>query len=531
MRKIIFILILVIFVLAAFISGCKQGNKFEEDDIQQSETMITNTCEPDTTHIPETDAFTENEPEVIVSLLFEAEDAVLEGLQTYASNDSGEQDINGRGYVGTWDTQDSKLIFHVEVPESGTYELEFLTAACGDESYNTVIVNDRTFFEGLYTKSSDFESSTMKVELQKGTNVVVVTSGWGFIYMDCMYVRSAEGIGPDVYSVEKTLTNKNASENTRRLMSFLADQYGKYTLSGQYNNDDGIDSPEVKELYKLTGKYPAIMGFDFVDYSPTRVQHGTESHQTEYAMQWYDMGGIVTFMWHWNAPKDLLDTEEQPWWRGVYTEATTFDLEKALNGEDTLGYELMLRDIDVIAAQLKILADKDIPVLFRPLHEASDGYFWWGAYGAQNYIKLWKLMYERLTDTHGLNNLIWVFNGQDADWYPGDEYVDIIAEDLYTKPYDYESHFNRFIKALDYTDTKKMIGLAEIGEIPDPDLMYEDNACWLFYIIWNDEYVVDKENKKISDKYNSLDHFIKVYENSRIITLDELPRLDIYPYN
>jgi len=107
--------------------------------------------------------------------------------------------------------------------------------------------------------------------------------------------------------------------------------------------------------------------------------------------------------------------------------------------------------------------------------------------------------------------------------------VDIIAEDIYTVPYDYESHYNQFDKALNYTSTKKIIGLAENGEIPDPDLMYEDNACWSFFIIWNDEYVVDKKSKTISDKYNELDHFIEVYNHSRIITMDELPNLDNYP--
>lgn len=523
MRRYILILLTVIIVLATFVSCCQQDNESEEGSLR-SEPAATDTYGSDTTPIPEAADFTKINTEI--KLLFEAEDAVLEGLDIY---DIGVQDISGSGFVGTWEAEESRLTFNVEVPEPGTYELEFITAGCGGESYNTVIVNDRTFYEALYTKSSNFESSTMKAKLEKGTNVISITTGWGYIYMDCMYVRSAEGISPDVYNVEKKLVNKNASENTRRLMSYLTDQYGKYTLSGQYNNDYGIDSPEIQELYKLTGKYPAIMGFDYVNYSPSRTQYGADSQQTEYAVQWYDMGGIVTFMWHWNAPKDLLDTEEQPWWRGFYTEATTFNLEKALNGDDSVGYEHLLRDIDVIAEQLKILADKDIPVLWRPLHEASGGWFWWGAYGADNYKKLWKLLYERLTDTHGLNNLIWIFNGQDAQWYPGDDYVDIIAEDIYTVPYDYESHFNHFNQALGYTDTKKVIGLAENGAIPSPDLMYEDNACWSFFITWNDEYVVDKQNKKISDKYNELDHFIDVYNHSRIITLDELPKLDNYP--
>lgn len=466
----------------------------------------------------------------IAGALYEAEDATLEGLQACSeANRNGMMAKSGSGYVGIWDSDQSRLIFHVDAPSAGIYELSFLTAACDGESYNTVIVNDRTFYDVLYTGSREFAPSGMLANLKKGPNVIVVEAGWGGFYLDSLTIKPAKGIRPDVYRVEKLLNNDSASDHTRRLMSYLADQYGEHTLAGQYNSDAGILSPEVRELYKLTGKYPAIMGFEMCDYSPSRVEHGAKTNQTENALAWAEKGGIVTFVWHWNAPKDLLDSEEHPWWDGYRTDATTFDLEKALNGEDSEGYDLILRDIDAIAKQLKVLADQDIPVLWRPLHEGSGGWFWWGGYGPENYKKLWRLMYTRLTDTHGLNNLIWVYNGQSADWYPGDQYVDIIAEDTYTRPRDYESHFNLFTRAAGYTGTHKIIGLSENGAIPDPDLLYADNACWSFFITWNDLFVVDPDSNRISDEYNTLSHFIKVYHHDRIITLDELPDLDTYP--
>lgn len=464
--------------------------------------------------------------ETLVDLIYEAEDAELEALKRYDKDaDENIKNISG-GYVGKLDSDKSRIVFYVQVPKAGFYELAFCTAAINNESYNTVIVNERILYNTLYTKGADFALSTIKTKLEKGLNSVVVQKGWGYIYIDYLNVKSSEAIDSNVYCVEKGLVNKNATESTKRLFGYMVNQYGKYTLSGQYNNDLGIKSPEVKELYKLTGKYPAIMGFDFVDYSPTRVEHGTKSKQTQYAMQWHEMGGIVTFMWHWNAPKGLINSETAPWWKGFYTQATNFNLDDALNGRDSAGYDLIIRDIDVIAKQLRALAEKDIPVLWRPLHEACGGWFWWGAHGAENYKKLWKLMYNRLTGYHNLNNLIWVYSGEDKEWYPGDGYVDIIAEDAYTIPYDYDSRLNRFEKALNYTGKKTITGLSEIGSIPDPDLMYEENVCWSFFIIWNGEYVV--QDKKISDKHNSLEHFVKVFNHDRIITLDELPWYDDY---
>ncbi len=532
----VIIIIAALVAVAFFYSGMKSGMsepKIEEDvsfETSSDDADVLDTSPAPSSVVVFETADEEDDPSAEVDLLYEAEDATFDGLELFSGdNQDDPENASGNGYVGLFEKEDSRLTFNVEAPTSGMYELVFYTASDGQESYNTIIVNSRTFYEALFTKSTAFEKSAIKAELNEGRNTIIIEKDWGGVYIDCLRIRTAEGIRRETYDVAKTLTNPNASDHARRLMSYLADQYGKATLSGQYNNNDGIDSPEIQQLYELTGKYPAIVGFDFVDYSPTRTQHGTESRQTEYALQWYEMGGIVSFMWHWNAPKDLIDSDENPWWRGFYTDATTFDLNKALSGKDTDGYALILRDIDAIAEQINILADEDVPIIWRPLHEASGGWFWWGAYGADNYKKLWRLMYERLTDTHGLNNLIWVYNGQDAAWYPGDEYVDIIAEDIYTQPYDYESHYNRFESALQYTDQNKIVGLAENGVIPDPDLMYEDNACWSFFMTWNDLFVVDSETKKISDQYNTFEHFKEVYNHNKVITLDELPQLDNYP--
>ena len=69
-------------------------------------------------------------------------------------------------------------------------------------------------------------------------------------------------------------------------------------------------------------------------------------------------------------------------------------------------------------------------MLWRPLHEASNGDFWWGN-DKEAYKWLWKLMYERQTKYHKLNNLIWVWSAQNADWYVGDEYCDVLSCDVY----------------------------------------------------------------------------------------------------
>ena len=94
-------------------------------------------------------------------------------------------------------------------------------------------------------------------------------------------------------------------------------------------------------------------------------------------------------------------------------------------------------DIDRLAIELARLRAAGVTVLWRPLHEASghegDGWFWWGRKrtdgvpNAQAYVLLYRHMFDRLVNAHGLHNLIWVWNGQDPAWYPGDDVVDIVG--------------------------------------------------------------------------------------------------------
>lgn len=471
-----------------------------------------------------------------VETRYEAEDAQLIGLDvTTKMNDIEliKEAYSGTGFVGIWDNTDavsSRLSFAVTVEKAGRYELEFLSASPFGEKYNHVIVNEVLINDALVTQRGEsFLPSRVYADLKKGVNLVEITESWGWIYVDALNVREAESFDTSIYQVKKELINEKANDTTKRLMSYLVDQYGRQIISGQYQYSGGMISNEFKAVYEGTGRYPAIMGLDFIDYSPSRVERGSKSFSTEDAIAWDKAGGIVTFAWHWNAPKDLVNSTTTPWWKGFYTEGTTFDFAKAINGEDEEGYTLLLRDIDAIAIELKRLEEADVPVLWRPLHEASGGWFWWGAQGAEYYKKLWILLYERLTVKHQLNNLIWVWNGQGKAWYPGDQYVDMIGEDIYASKRDYGSQRSRFEAALAYTESNKMIALTENGVIPEPSQLFEERIVWASFATWNGEFTVLNDQPQLSSEYTELEQWVKVYNHPKVITLDELPNLKTYP--
>ncbi len=331
----------------------------------------------------------------------------------------------------------------------------------------------------------------------------------------------------DLYQVSKELSDKNASENTQRLYSFLCDIYGEKVLSGQVC-DKGMNGPEMEVIRETTGKTPAILSMDFMDDSPGHVTN-MEGKTTEYGIEWWEQGGILEYHWHWRTYDEYTKPGEQ-WYGTFYTKSTTFNLKNALSGKDNKGNAMLLKGIETIAAQIKILADKDIPILFRPLHEASGGWFWWGASGPEAYIELYKLIYDQLTNYYGLHNIIWIWNGQDAKWYPGDEYVDIVSYDSYPGKRVYTSQKKLFNQTQKVPSQNKMVYMSENGCVFRPDDAAKDSALWGCFITWQGEFIQKTVvgAPSLSEEYNEKDVLKEVYNSDRVLTLDELPDISKY---
>jgi mannan endo-1,4-beta-mannosidase len=126
--------------------------------------------------------------------------------------------------------------------------------------------------------------------------------------------------------------------------------------------------------------------------------------------------------------------------------------------------------------------------------------------------------------------MIWVWNGQDKSWYPGDEYVDIIGEDIYPGERVYTSQVARYIKAMSYTDSAKLIYLTENGCIFDPDLAIRDMAMWGMWCTWSGEFVAkDIGIHTLSEQYTEEEMLIKAYSHESVLTLEDLPDFTTYP--
>ncbi|MBD5141824.1 MAG: mannan endo-1,4-beta-mannosidase A and B [Ruminococcus sp.] len=297
-----------------------------------------------------------------------------------------------------------------------------------------------------------------------------------------------------------SLSNPNATKEAQALFDYICETYRNGIISGQQESTwMGSDQYEFDYIYEKTGKYPAIRGLDYMNDDFNGVN--------KRAADWYERGGIVTICWHCGC--DFGGS----WDECMKTEISDWD---AALTEGTPEYEKLIKGMDKGAEALSKLKDQNIPVLWRPFHELDGGWFWWSKGGAENFKKLWTIMYDRYTNYWKLDNLIWVFgysgNGRDYDkWFPGNEYVDIIGADSYTDG----ANADLYKKVVAVAGEEVPICFHECGRIPTSQQLKDGKADWVWFMTWHTEHITDHNDTAVLKE---------IYNDEYVITLDELPK-------
>ena len=426
----------------------------------------------------------------------------------------------GAGYAGDFVPDGSKAEWTIPDARAGIYDVRIRYAApSGQKGYDFVVNGKKS--SGMFAASKTFATVPAgKVELVNGANTVAVERGWGYFQIDRIELTSAKP-APSLKPIPAKLSDPKATPAAQALYDLLRKNYGKGTLSGQVTISEGA------YVRDTVGKLPAVLCSDFIEYSPTRLAHGSDpKNEVEKVIAAAKAGQIVSMLWHWNAPDGVLDapytdkngkTVEAHWYSAFYTSSTTFDIEKALADPKSPEYALVLRDIDAIAVQLKKFDAAGVPVLFRPLHEAEGGWFWWGARGAEPMKKLWLLLHDRLTVKHNLHNLVWVYSsGTDPKWYPGDDVVDIIGIDQYpSDPSDALSTVWETLRS--QYDGRKMLALTEFGGVPDVARMDRFGVRFSYFASWQGEKNGPRRHDAATLK--------RLYTAPRVVNAGDLPAL------
>ncbi len=310
--------------------------------------------------------------------------------------------------------------------------------------------------------------------------------------------------------------NKKATKEAANLLQYLHSVSGKGIITGQHTQT--IPMEEVTYIEKLTGKKPALCGFELLSYSSNfnyenmtkecEIEIEENRNTIEQAIAWAEKEkGIVTFSWHWFSPTGGSD-------KSFYTRHTDFDATKIFV-KDTKEQIAFYKDLDFLASKIQIFKDKNIPVLFRPFHEADGDWFWWGAKGPVVARDLFILVYQYFVETYGFHNLLWVWNAISKEGYPGDFYVDVISRDIYVEKQmvtDYEKEYEELICN---TTREKVVALAECGVIPDISMLEKSKIPWSYYMTWSKEFCIGEE-------YNIKERVKAMYNSKYAITLDSL---------
>jgi len=309
------------------------------------------------------------------------------------------------------------------------------------------------------------------------------------------------------------------------LMRFIDSLSGEYVLSGQQEFPGWTDEAKDVDfdfLLATTGRRPAVRGFDFLFYTHSPDGRAGQ-HSTERAIAWSRAGGIVAFCCHLFTDIGSPAGDPQFYVPGASNNAsgTTFDIRQAVIDGTPENREFLAK-LDLLATELKKLRAARVPVIWRPLHECSGGWFWWGAHGPAPFIAAWRILFDRFTRVHGLDNLIWCFNPTDSlanlqSWYPGDDVVDMVGLDFYPSPGAHPTFAADYRRLRAFKSGRKLVAMCENGAIPDPDQLFADGANWAYFCTWN-----GFENDAAQ---NAPDFVNRVFRHPKIVTLDALPAL------
>jgi mannan endo-1,4-beta-mannosidase len=251
----------------------------------------------------------------------------------------------------------------------------------------------------------------------------------GIAFLFAQYLGTAESQLVDPKATTKTkdlFTTLQSISDTGMLFGHQdATMYGV----GWNAKAGEIDRSDIKSV---VGAHPALYGWDMSRWPSGELGHGSDAFYREHIVAADERGGVNTFSWHLFNPVT-----------GENFYDKTPAVANILPGGDR--HEKYKSDLDTFAAFTRTLKDKNgipIPIIFRPFHEHTGSWFWWGQNfcTADEYKRLWRFTVEYLRDVKGVHQFLYAYSPDRIksseeyfERYPGDDYVDILALDNYLR--------------------------------------------------------------------------------------------------
>ncbi len=238
--------------------------------------------------------------------------------------------------------------------------------------------------------------------------------------------------------------DKNATQATKNLYIGLKRSALQGVIFGQQDalayglkadKSRWVGDEDRSDIKTVSGEHPGLVGYDLghIELDSANNLDGVPFARIKADIRKnYEHGGVNTISWHPNNPVDFSKTS----W-----DKADFTIRKILSDEkNKKNFEKTLDKLADFFLSLKGPKGELIPVIFRPYHEHTGSWFWWGAdyCTPQEYKKFWTFTVEYLQKTRKVNNLLIAYSTDNfrnkehyLERYPGDDLVDILGFDTY----------------------------------------------------------------------------------------------------
>jgi mannan endo-1,4-beta-mannosidase len=237
------------------------------------------------------------------------------------------------------------------------------------------------------------------------------------------------------------------------------------------------DRSDTKEI---TGDYPAVAGFE-LGHLETGADRSLDSVSflqiADQIKIHYKRGGVITLSWHLNNPLTMQNKDNASWPHGTAWDVSSKEVVASIlpGGKNNELFNSWLERLSAFFTGLKDENGVAIPFIFRPFHEHSGSFFWWGSNQCtdQQYSDLWRYTVNFLRDKKNIHNILYAYNtdrvtslAQYMKGYPGDDIVDMLSIDMYDRG---EQFGNELDTALNFVSREaksrqKLAALSETGE-------------------------------------------------------------------
>lgn len=360
---------------------------------------------------------------------------------------------------------------------------------------------------------------------KKGLSIVLIT----VVTMMMVSCKKAESL--------ETLTPE-----TKALLVGLAEMPQQGIMFGHHDDPlygIGWEGDEGRsDVKSVCGDYPAVMSYDIghieLGANESLDKIPFDKIRKEIIAQ-YNRGGMNTISWHLDNPKTGGDSWD-------ISDSTV--VESVLPGGEN--HEMFLGWIDRMSDYLNSLQTEEgvkVPILFRPWHEHTGSWFWWGQNlcNTEDYKALWRMTYDRMKE-NGVNNVLFAYSpgieprstDEYLERYPGDDIVDLLGFDAYQygDRDQYLGWMNNSLNILEQVgkEHNKPIALTETGYETIPDSTWWTQTLMPTIANYPISYVVVWRNAREKENHYyapypghvSADDFVLFYEQPQMLFANDV---------